>query len=430
MHNVQNALEDFGVTRLETKLNNGVRVVLFQRPAAPISTYAILNSGSQFDPETMPGAAHFIEHMITNGSGQFPTKDLLAEHIESVGGGYGAFTNKDLLVVWSEVSEKSDYSRVADVFRSTLCESLFDKSVFENEKHVVVKEIHRSDSRPDDVHYDSIVGFFTRGTTYEHAVLGDERTILNLEYDSVLSHYKKLFEPARLTFVAAGDISLDELVSHLDTLPLSASTPFRKDQKYKLDIPKDIIDTTFFDSPETQIYLGVKAPEQFSLEAAQMNILGSILAGGRSSRLTKRLRYQHGLVYGVSASRFGGQSLGTWGVDTATSENKVQHVIDEIVLEIKAIQADGITENELQFIKDRRVKSLKRHMQTSDEWVNFHGRPYVLSPRHYDVSTYIQDVQDTTIQDIQRLIETYLQPENWRLVLCGRTKPEDVTLTI
>ena len=143
--------KSFNVTRSEGKLRNGIKVMLFQRSGAPITTTAILKSGSKYDPDSMFGVAHFLEHMIVNGSQEFPTKDLLAEHIESVGGSYGAKTGQDPMWVNTEVSEKDDYERVVDIFNATLCKPLMDKKVFENEKQVVIKEIQKSNSNPSQL---------------------------------------------------------------------------------------------------------------------------------------------------------------------------------------------------------------------------------------------------------------------------------------
>lgn len=126
-----NIFETFKVARLEGKLNNGIKVVLFYRADTPISTTAILKSGSKNDPETMLGVSHFLEHMVTNGSLDFPSKDPLVEHIESVGGSYGAITGQDSMRVETEISYKEDYGRVIDIFKATLCNPLMDKKVFE-----------------------------------------------------------------------------------------------------------------------------------------------------------------------------------------------------------------------------------------------------------------------------------------------------------
>jgi predicted Zn-dependent peptidase len=420
--------KSFNVTRSEGKLRNGIKVMLFQRSGAPITTTAILKSGSKYDPDSMFGVAHFLEHMIVNGSQEFPTKDLLAEHIESVGGSYGAKTGQDPMWVNTEVSEKDDYERVVDIFNATLCKPLMDKKVFENEKQVVIKEIQKSNSNPSQLLAKTVRQLFFKNTPFEHQILGDEKSITNLRYEDMMLEYKKLFDKSRITFVASGDISIDELVTRLNTLYFLEGNDFvQKDDVCSISEDKKIL-ATFFDAPQTYICFGVPAPKSFSKELLHLNLLGDILAGGRASRLIKRLRYNKGLVYGVTYGRSGGLEFGSWRISTDTTENKVQEVINEIIEEIKDIRNNGVKDSELEFVKIKRVKSLKRTMQTSNDWVDFHASAEVFSSEIYNINTFVKDIEETTIEDIKLVVDTYLVKNKWQLALCGRTKEESINI--
>lgn len=424
-----NIFDDFKVIRFKGKLKNGIPVILFYRAGAPITTSAILKSGSKNDPKNMPGLAHFLEHMITNGSPKFPSKDLLAEHIESAGGSYGAATSQDPMWINTEISDKSDYSRVVDIFNATLCEPLMDKKVFENEKNVIIKEIHKSNSNPNQILIKTIRQLFFQGTPFEHQILGDEKSISSLNYGDIMSEHKKLFDESRITFIASGDISLEEILTHLNKLSFLTGNEFiLKDASFEVEGGKKIL-ATFFDAPQTHISFGVSAPDSFTKESLHLNILGNILAGGRNSRLTKRLRYDKGLVYSVGFfSRIGGLQFGSWTINTDTTSDKVQEVLDEIIAELKDIQKNGVEESELEFVKSRRIKSLKRTMQTSNDWVDFHAVAEVFLKTPYDINTFVRDTADTTVQDLKQIIDKYFKPDKWQLAMCGRTKEESIRI--
>jgi len=418
----------FKVTRFEGKLENGIRVVLFHREGAPISTTAILNSGSKHDPEKNPGLAHFLEHMIVNGSSEFPSKDLLSEHIESVGGSYGASTGQEVLSINTEISEKSDYDRVVDIYNATLCKPLMNQKVFENEKSVILKEIQKSNSNPSQILTKTTRQLFLRGTPFEHEILGTENSISELEFETAMSEYKKLFDASRITFIVSGDITIQEITTSLNALTFLHGNHFvPENNEFKTSKETQIL-STYLDVPQTQINFGVEAPKSFTKESLHLNILGSILAGGRASRLTKKLRYDKGLIYDIGFGRTGGVSCGAWRITTSTSDNEVQKVINEIIGEIKDIQKNGVKESELEFVKNRRIKSLKRTMQTSGDWVDFHASSEVFSNEYYDINTFVKDVQETTIEDINAVIKKYLNEGNWKLALCGRTKAESITI--
>lgn len=423
-----NIFEDFNVTRHMGKLKNGIKVILFYRAGSPITTSAILNSGSRNDPETMPGVAHFLEHMIVNGSPEFPTKDLLAEHIESVGGAYSAATWQEYIRVNAEVSDKLDYERVTDIFNAMLCRPLMDEKVFENEKKVVIKEIQRNNSNPAKILSNTVKKLFFKETPFEHEVLGNEVSVSGLVYSDVILEYKKLFDKSRITFVVSGDILIDELLKYLGKLSFLEGNDFIQDNnEFDIRNNKKIL-ATFFDAPQTHISFGVPAPELYTKESLHLFLLGQILAGGRASRLAKRLRYSKGLVYAVGFIRYGGQKFGSWSVVTDTTDNKVQEVINEIIEELKDIKKNGVIESELEFIKNKNMKSLKRTMQTSEAWVDFHVAPEAFSKETYNINTFVRDIKDTKIEDIKKIIDKYFRDDRWKLALCGRTKEESVTM--
>lgn len=421
--------ENFDVIRSEGSLANGVKVALFYKAGAPISTYAVFKSGSRYDPSNMPGVAHFIEHMIVNGSPEFPSKDLLAEHIESIGGSYSAFTSSDVMAVETQVPEKSDYSRVVDIYRATLCNPLMNEKVFENEKNIVIKEINKSNSNPQALLGKTSRKNFFQGTVYEHAVLGDESAISSLAYEDVMRQHKILLDGSRLTFIVGGDIELSEVIEYLNKLELFNSNRFDQEGFLGQVVGGNKILATNFDTQQTHLHFGVLSPPPFSRESMHLAILGTILAGGRSSRLTKRLRYKHGLVYGVGITRSGGELLDSWVISTDTTTDKVQTVIDEIIAEIKLLHQDGVLESELEFAKNRRVKSLKIMMQTAQSWVNFHFASEIYPEKGYDLDAYIKYVNETTTQDVKDVIHKYLKPDNWKLSLVGRNKEEEVKIS-
>jgi predicted Zn-dependent peptidase len=420
--------KNFNVTKQEGRLQNGIKVVLFYKQGAPIATSAILESGSKYDPEGMFGLAHFLEHMVVNGSNEFPSKDLLAEHIESVGGIYNAATGQDQILINTEIPNKEDYIRAIDIFNATLCKPLMDKKVFENEKQVILKEIQRSNSNPVQILNKTARQLFFSNTPFEHEILGAEEDILNLNYDDAVSEYKKLFDESRITFVASGDITIEEILLYLNNLNfLKGNKFFKNNDNFEFSKGKRSLDA-FFDAPQTSICFGIPAPAQFSKEYLHLRLVGNVLATGRASRLTKKLRYDKGLVYSVNCGRIGGAQFGSWRIITGTTEEKVQEVIDEIVSEVNDILIYGIKESELQFSKDKELKSLKRTMQTSNDWVNFHATSEIFPENKYDINVFAEEIRKTTLEDTKNVIDQYLKPEKWQLALCGKTKAQSIEI--
>src|SRR5580658_3589062 len=62
------------------KLDNGLTVVICERPEAPVfSFYTHVDAGSAQDPLGKTGLAHMFEHMAFKGTDKIGTKDYSAE---------------------------------------------------------------------------------------------------------------------------------------------------------------------------------------------------------------------------------------------------------------------------------------------------------------------------------------------------------------
>jgi predicted Zn-dependent peptidase len=420
-------LEDFGATRYESKLNNGLRVVLFYRPKAPIYTRAFLRSGSSWDPVGKEGMSHLLEHMMLCGSKKFSTKSDLCEYIESVGGMVGAATNPEYLIVNTEVSEKEDFSRVVDIFEAALCEPLMNKEVFEKEKDVVEKEIVKGQSVPKV--YDSMIKFMFKNTRYEYRPFGNVSSVKSITYDEMLQVYEKLLDVSRITFVASGDISIEELVKQLNILTFFSKNPFVPKNEFIKEKPTNKVEATFFDSKQTSIFIGFYTMPLFSRQELCMEIVGKILTTGRTGRLVNKLRYEKGLVYNVNFLNYKYLFGFVHGISTSTTENNVQAVVEESLKEIDLLHKDGITQKELDFAKNQLVKSKKRTMQTSLDWINFHAFDEVFgSEKYFPIHEYANMIYSVTLEEANETIKEYLSSDKAYITMVGRTKAEDIKI--
>jgi zinc protease len=422
-------LEDFGAKRYEAKLNNGVRVVLFYRPKAPICAQAFLHSGSSFDQVGKEGMSHFLEHMILCGSKKFPTKSDLCEHIESVGGITGAMTSSEYLIVNTEVPEKEDFCRAVDVFEATLCNPLMDEKVFENEKEVVMKEITKNQSVPEKLLYKTAGDLMFKNTRHEHRPTGNLSSVKSITHEEMFQVYKNLLDVSRLTFVVSGDISINEITDQLNKLTFFSENPYTINNEPLKITFSGRIESLFADLKQTYLFVGFYSAPIFSKQFLCMEIVGRILTTGRTGRLVKNIRYEKGLVYSLSFFKFQKLLAPVHGIVTDTTEDKVQTVVSEILKEIDLLKEKGITQDEFDFAKNKLVKSIKRDLQTSYSWTNFHSFGEALGPiEYFSVDDYVNVINAMTLEEVNETIKEYLSSDKAYVATVGRTKAEDIKI--
>ncbi len=215
-------------------LANGFRYVLqrHQEPRNRVAIYLAVEAGSLNESDDQRGLAHFLEHMMFNGTDNFPAGTLV-EYFQSLGMNFGsdanAHTTFDQTVydlVLPNGSEKeldngilvmADYAR-----RAQLQEVHIDK-----ERGVILAEKRARDSAAYRLQVANME-FAFRGTKLaERMVIGEEKTLKSADRGSLKSFYDAWYRPDNMVLVVVGDMDpgLAEKVIRRHFSPLSASGP-------------------------------------------------------------------------------------------------------------------------------------------------------------------------------------------------------------
>lgn len=128
---------------------NGIRAVLVHKSDSDRSAASIVvATGSDHDPEEVPGMAHYLEHMLFLGSEKYPDPEGFSTYIEKHGGSYNAFTASDHTAYYFEIDPEylnEGLDRLGQFFVAPL----MDETYVEREKNAVHSEYqmnHRLDS--------------------------------------------------------------------------------------------------------------------------------------------------------------------------------------------------------------------------------------------------------------------------------------------
>jgi predicted Zn-dependent peptidase len=413
-------LEDFNVKRHSFDLSTGTHVVLFNRPKMPIHMLTTFIAGSRFDPIGKEGLAHFFEHMILAGTKKFPTKDMLAGFIEDLGGSVGASTGFDKLDINISLGDAVDTEYGIKLLAEILLNPLFDEKTIEKERGAILRELESYRSNPSRT-----LGEITRPLVFQNtpigrSTLGSQESIKSITKEDIVAFHQQVIKGCLATIVIAGDLDSDNLKSLLEKhllLPKGERPNFEN----KLPVYRDkTTNYVYFKNESLETRLSFRTPSIMEEDTIALNILGSILAGGRTGVLKKRLRYEKGLVYSVSAVNSSFVDGGMFNITTSVDKLKLQEVLDTICIELKRIANDGPLVEELQLVKNRLIKSIKTPMQTSRSWVETHDYRDLYYPHGtWTVEDYLKGVDSTTIEDIKRVTAKYFIATNWYLALTG-----------
>lgn len=413
------AFENLGVTFERCNLKNGSQLFLFQKKGAPLYIRASINAGTRWN--NIPGTAHFVEHMIIAGSKKFPSKNLLAEQIEKIGGDLSASTNFDSIRVNVQVAQKDDLMIAADLLNEMLYNSLFDPKTIETERGAVLSEIGVKKTNPKMHVTDLFLALAFQDTYMKYPNLGTEESVSEISDKDIREHYNDYFSPARTTYIACGDIEIDELKEVLENVVSLPSVSENLLPKIPDIIRKKDIVVEHLENKESHITLGFRADVKSLKEMAAFFILRSILVLGRASILATELRYNRGLIYSVGGMAWFLSGAGIFSISTACSSENVQQVLNIICNELNRININGVSKESFDFAKKKILKSKFIEMQTSASWVDFHDQFLNgLAVEKLTIIDLMNIIEKITLQELNDIFRKYIKPGTSYLAVCGR----------
>jgi zinc protease len=335
-------------------LPNGLHVILHEDHSVPVVTVNVwYHVGSARERPGRTGFAHLFEHLMFMGSGHVKPGEF-DSWLEAAGGTNNGSTENDRTNYFINVP--SNALELALFLESDRMGYLLDAmtpQTVDAQRDVVKNERRQSyENRPYGM-AELALGemLYPEGHPYHWPVIGYMPDLTAASYEDVVEFFKKFYAPANASLVVAGDIN-----------PASTRTMIEKwfsdvrpgESVEPITIPgvklSGVQKKTMTDRVQLpRLYLAWLTPRHYEPGDAAMDVVADVLAGGKNSRLYKRLVYDMQIAQSVSAFQ-SSQALSSYFLIEATPQpghtvEELQKVIDE---EIATLQRDTPSEREVQ----------------------------------------------------------------------------------
>jgi predicted Zn-dependent peptidase len=407
-------------------LSNGLRVLTAPLGhAQSVACYVMLAAGSRYENASNRGIAHFAEHMFFKGTERRPTARDIAMEVDSIGGEFNAFTSKEYTGYYIRCAgERRD--QAFDVLVDMLRNSKFDSEEVEREKGVIIEEMNMYVDTPRDyigsVYEELLFGSNPLGWE----TLGTRETIEGASRQTFLDYIGEWYRPSRMVIGCAGAVG-DDIVSMLEGIvgdipdgatgaPAGASIEQTTEPQVRIHRK---------DSDQANVALGVPSypvghPDRYALQ-----LLGTVLGTGMSSRLFLEVRERRGLAYYVFAFNNSFTDAGTLyaqaGVDLKRTEEAVKVIADEF----KKLADEQVPAVELE--KARALAKGRFVLQTeSPNGLLVSGlRREVLEGQAAEPTEILAGLDAVTAEDIQRVAQDVIGGAGLRCAVIGPFDDED-----
>ena len=411
-------------------LPNGLVVILHEDHSIPmVSVNMWYHVGSARELPKRTGFAHLFEHLMFMGSGHVKPGEF-DQWLEAAGGDNNGSTETDRTNYWINVPASSlELALFLESDRmGYLLDSMTPKTV-DAQRDVVKNERRQSvENRPYGI-AEVVLGelLYPDGHPYHWPVIGYMEDLTAASYDDVVAFFKKYYAPSNASLVVAGDLQPAEARRLIEkwfgdvkpgatpepaTIPGAALTGVQK---------KTITDRVQL----PRLYLAWLTPRHFEPGDAALDMVADILAGGKNSRLYKRLVYDMQIAQDVSAFQASAALSSSFQIIATPRPGhtvaELQKVIDE---EIQKLQREAPTRHELErsvnqieasfFNRMERVGGFGGKADQLNAYFTFAGDPDWFNE---DLSRYralsVSDVNAAAAQflPLDKRVELVVEPE-------------------
>lgn len=411
----------------ESRLDNGLVLLTDRMPGVRSATLGFFyRIGSRNEPDELNGITHFIEHCVFKGSANRSALDIAIEQ-DRLGGGLDAFTTHEETGFVIKVVD-DQFERAFDLLAEMLTSPRFDEDDLTNERRVIIEEIKMNEDSPDEVLSDIFHREFFRGHQLGMSIAGTPETVATFSAGRTAEYHRNAFSPSNLIVAAAGNIQHDHLLELLKGIITDPSLQTRETRS-ALAVPvpdAPIVVERRSDLEQAHVLIAtptVAAPDPRRYAA---DLLANALGGGTSSRLWQKIREERGLAYSVGASTGMFNDCGFMAVSAATSPEQVGEVTDIVIEEMRAVVAGGITQDELDLMKDQARASILLGLEDSAARAATLAQCEMVHGRQISVEETLANLDAVTTDDLHNVAREFFQTEKVAYVALGNLKKLDV----
>jgi len=421
---------------LRTTLANGLKILIRESHAAPVvSLWAWYRAGVRNEHPGITGISHWVEHMLFKGSPRWPEGDA-DQAVAREGGIFNGMTWYDFTTYY-ETLPAHKISLAMDIEADRMRNVGFDPNDVDAERNVIISERQGNENSPLFLLSEEVAAAAYRVHPYGHETLGHTCDLQTMTRNTLFNYYQTYYTPQNAIIAIAGDFNAGEIE--------------RLCERYfeRIEAGPDVPQPTAVEPPQrgerrvivegagqtNYIEIAYHIPEARHTDFFPLTVLSAVLAGGsgflvgrggitnHTSRLYRAL-VERELAIDVSASQMSTVDPGLYRLFATVWPGREPGDV-EIALqaEIERLQETPITQAELEKAQ-RQARALFAYSSESTTnqafWLGFSE----IFADYGWFMRYLDNLAAVTADDVQRVAQTYLRPQNrttgWYLAQNGR----------
>ncbi len=387
-------------------LQNGIRVIVKRMEGLLSVTMGVLvGTGAAFETEREDGISHFIEHMQFKGT-KTRTAFEISDAFDALGTQVNAFTGKDMTCYYCKSTSghaRESFALLADLFLN----STFPEEEMIREKGVVIEEINMNEDTPEDLCLDLLAHAAFGTENYGRNILGPAENVSGFTREDIFKYKKERYCPENVVISFAGNIGIEEAVALTETyFGGMEKTAFRDREKHVVFHT----DSIFRKKPIEQAHFALSFPsvKRDAPAYAAVQVMNTVLGGGMSSRLFKRVREELGLAYSVYSYGSYYAETGLLTIYAGVNPKKAAAAAEAIREVIETFKRDGISEDEFSRGREQLLSATIFSQENTSSQMLLYGKQMLYANEVYDFEKRMADLSALTRKDVMDAVEAGL----------------------
>ncbi len=402
-------------------LKNGIRVYGTENRELPlVSMSVVIAGGALADDITMPGVASMVAAVLPQGT-RNKTPEELEEEIQLLGSSvFMRASGEEITFSGSTLSR--NFAATVSLMKEILLEPRWDSAEFVMARTRARNGLIQAEARPGSVASEQFMKLvYGTGHILGYDLRGTKESVEQITPEILKSFYDRNFSPSVTSIYVAGNVSEDEVLKALR--PLEAEWQARevtgrsyavppvpeKSQIYFVDIPG---------SRQSVVYAGYLAMTRNDPDWVKADFANYRMGGAFTSILNQILREEKGFTYGASSSFREMKNPAPFVIATMVRSDATLETMEIITGELRKYR-EGISEDELQFIKNCMIRSNALRFETNEALVSMLS--YIGKYGFSDdwVRQEEDVIRNMTVEDHKAITEKYFDPDRMYYVVVG-----------
>lgn len=403
-------------------LSNGITVIIAPVAKLPlVSVATVIDASAVADPVAKEGLAELTAQAIKEG-----TRDRngvqLALDLEKLGTSLEAGADWDSTVASMTVL-KTNLRKAFEIFANAIMSPAFRQEDIDRLKAERLAERIQILDEPRGLADESFSRFvYASDARYGEPMSGTSKSISGITRDDVEKFYGEMYSPDATTVILAGDISINEGVTLVESTFGSWSGKKKRhsvtpDRVARATRAVEIIAKP--DAAQSELRIGHKGVPRVNPDYFSIVVMNAVLGGLFSSRINLNLREAHGYTYGASSYFDWRRQAGPFVISTAVQSEVTAAAIAETLKEIDGMREKEIAGDELTLATSylEGVFPIRYETTAAIAGALVSMVTFELPEDYFDI--YRPSIASVTTESVLAAAKKYVRPEELQITVVG-----------